>query len=77
MYIDIPTTLTARLNSVSDEYPYQDLTHYEVIVSFGNEEVTRLPTNTSTAAYSYYQDDEGRELLIQETVAKWLRERLT
>lgn len=74
MRINIPATLTARVNSQSDEYPYADLDHYEVIVEFGDEEIVRLPTDEPV---SKWDDDEAQESLVQKTVGKWLREKLT
>lgn len=72
MIIDIPATLTAsysywRLNS-SGEYDI-----HEVIVSFGSVEVVNLEPIRKAGRYA---DDEEREAIAQETVAKWLRERL-
>lgn len=74
MRISIPATLTAQYSQYdTDTYKKIDGPGI-VIVRFGDVEIVTLPA--AKEATDYYNRDEEEEEIAQETVARWLREKL-
>lgn len=74
MRISIPATLTADYSQYDpDTYKKVEGPGF-VVIRFGDADIVTLPAVRE--ATDYYRREEEEEEIAQETVARWLREKL-